>query len=76
MVIGVIAGFVVPMIKTKIDETIAVGKIRYVYAELNSSYQVAIKKYGPQLYWGLKEGANIVDETGATVGYNPSENAS
>lgn len=74
-VVGVIAGFVVPRIKTKIEEATTVALVRQVYAELNNSYQAAIKKYGPPQYWGLQESANVVDKAGNLFGYHPSENA-
>ena len=55
-VIGVVASFVVSMIKLKYQEVTTVSKLRKVYSMINNSYQQAIRKYGPLKYWNLAKG--------------------
>lgn len=73
-VIGVVCAMVVPNVVNKYQEQVAVSKLRTVYSELNQSFDLAVKHFGPPQYWGLQKSSSKVDEEGNMYGYIPSEN--
>ncbi len=52
-IIGVIASFVIPMVKLKYQEMTTVAKLRQYYNLLNNYFEVASRKYGTPDRWGL-----------------------
>lgn len=65
-IIGIVTSFIIPKVKLKYQEIVTVSKVRKTYSVLNSSYQVAIRKYGSPKYWGLKVGKIDLDNNVST----------
>lgn len=72
-VLGVIASLVIGKVIPNVQEKILVSKLKKVYSQLNSSFDVAVKLYGPPQYWNLEESVLSTDkETGLTIGKYPA----
>ena len=69
-VIGIVTSFIIPKVKLKYQEIITVSKVRKTYSVLNSSYQVAIRKYGSPKYWGMASGVHDTTTNVATFDGN------
>ena len=72
-IIGVVGALVFGSVIPNIQERVLVTKLKNVYAQLNSSFEVAVRMYGPPQYWNL-EISNLTTnkETGLTDAKYPA----
>lgn len=71
-IIGTISAITIPKVYQKYQEQVTVTRLRNVYKELNKSYQLAIRTFGPPQYWGLQKSSFGTDKNGKKYGINPS----